>query len=165
MRFHGRVVAVANDPRRTLEIDDPHDLERAPALAPLLDPATDRLLSTDARVYVDSHRVEAVLCDRADGCAVDAPCTKLQVLTSYGHGDGKGGPPDTELDRRGVAASRVLHVGNDANDVDCLPSVGYPVVVADASASARVHARYALGSPGGRGALRELAEHLLGRAI
>ncbi|WP_308416948.1 acylneuraminate cytidylyltransferase [Streptomyces sp. AJS327] len=36
-RFFGRVEPVRTDPARTLEIDDPHDLARARALAPLLD--------------------------------------------------------------------------------------------------------------------------------
>lgn len=36
-RFFGRVLPVPTDPARVLEIDDPHDLARARALAPLLD--------------------------------------------------------------------------------------------------------------------------------
>ncbi len=36
-RFFGRIVPVHTDPARVLEIDDPHDLSRARALAPLLD--------------------------------------------------------------------------------------------------------------------------------
>lgn len=36
-RFFGRILPVATDPARVLEIDDPHDLERARLLAPLLD--------------------------------------------------------------------------------------------------------------------------------
>lgn len=39
-RFFGRVLPVATDPARVLEIDDPHDLARARLLAPLLDPLT-----------------------------------------------------------------------------------------------------------------------------
>ncbi|RSS83984.1 acylneuraminate cytidylyltransferase family protein [Streptomyces sp. WAC06614] len=37
-RFFGRTLPVPTDPARVLEIDDPHDLARARALAPLLDP-------------------------------------------------------------------------------------------------------------------------------
>ncbi|MET3983376.1 CMP-N-acetylneuraminic acid synthetase [Streptomyces sp. PvR034] len=36
-RFFGRVLPVPTDPSRVLEVDDPHDLARARALAPLLD--------------------------------------------------------------------------------------------------------------------------------
>ncbi|NLU66780.1 acylneuraminate cytidylyltransferase [Streptomyces sp. HNM0574] len=38
-RFFGRTEPVRTDPARVLEIDDPHDLDRARALAPLLDGA------------------------------------------------------------------------------------------------------------------------------
>ncbi|CAM5682324.1 acylneuraminate cytidylyltransferase [Streptomyces californicus] len=37
-RFFGHTALVRTDPARVLEIDDPHDLARARALAPLLDP-------------------------------------------------------------------------------------------------------------------------------
>ena len=38
-RFFGHTALVPTDPARVLEIDDPHDLARARALAPLLDPS------------------------------------------------------------------------------------------------------------------------------
>lgn len=38
-RFFGHTLPVPTDPARVLEIDDPHDLARARALAPLLDPS------------------------------------------------------------------------------------------------------------------------------
>ncbi len=41
-RFFGRTALVRTDPARVLEIDEPDDLARARALAPLLDPAPDR---------------------------------------------------------------------------------------------------------------------------
>lgn len=41
-RFFGRTELVRTDPARVLEIDDPHDLARARALAPLLDPGAGR---------------------------------------------------------------------------------------------------------------------------
>ena len=37
-RFFGRTALVRTDPARVLEIDEPADLDRARALAPLLDP-------------------------------------------------------------------------------------------------------------------------------
>ncbi len=42
-RFFGHIVPVRTDPARVLEIDDPHDLDRARALAPLLDPPPDAM--------------------------------------------------------------------------------------------------------------------------
>lgn len=47
-RFFGRTLPVATDPARVLEIDDPHDLERARLLAPLLDVRPDPQLTPHA---------------------------------------------------------------------------------------------------------------------
>jgi len=87
-RFFGRTVPVHTDPARVLEIDDPHDLERARALAPLLDsprpgalPTRDDIdavvldfdgTQTDDRVYVDSDGREMVAVHRGDGLGIAA---------------------------------------------------------------------------------------------
>ena len=90
-RFFGRIEAVAVDPARTLEVDDPADLARARLLAPLLDPpaevaSTDRPASadvdavvldfdgtqTDDRVVIDQDGRETVTVHRGDGLGVAA---------------------------------------------------------------------------------------------
>ncbi|MCC3652098.1 acylneuraminate cytidylyltransferase [Streptomyces sp. S07_1.15] len=96
-RFFGRTVPVRTDPARVLEIDDPHDLARARALAPLLDapsgsggdaatrpralPTRDDVdavvldfdgTQTDDRVYVDSDGREMVAVHRGDGLGIAA---------------------------------------------------------------------------------------------
>ncbi|MCP9957609.1 acylneuraminate cytidylyltransferase [Streptomyces sudanensis] len=84
-RFFGRTALVPTDPARVLEIDDPHDLARARALAPLLDPAdlptradVDAVVldfdgtQTDDRVLVDSEGRELVAVHRGDGLGVAA---------------------------------------------------------------------------------------------
>jgi hypothetical protein len=56
-RFFGRTELVRTDPARVLEIDDPHDLARARALAPLFDataPAPSRPPTTSTRSYSTS---------------------------------------------------------------------------------------------------------------
>jgi len=205
-RFHGRTVAVVVDARRAMEIDSPEELEVARAIQPLLDDAPDgsdgtRALPplgeidlvvldfdgvfTDDRVLVTSEGVEAVLCDRADGRAVQALQASVDVLVlssevnpvvsvrsaklglevSQGHGQGKASVLREELARRAIEPSRVLYVGNDTNDLECLRLVGHPVAVADASSEVHSVAIHVLAHPGGRGALRELAEHLLGRPL
>ncbi|QES49789.1 hypothetical protein DEJ50_20180 [Streptomyces venezuelae] len=50
-RFFGHTVPVLTDPARVLEIDDPHDLARARALAPLLDPSAPTETHTPPRVH------------------------------------------------------------------------------------------------------------------
>ena len=95
-RFFGRTQPVPTDPARVLEIDDPHDLARARALAPLLDalpaggagPERPRELptrddvdavvldfdgtQTDDRVLVDSDGRETVAVHRGDGLGIAA---------------------------------------------------------------------------------------------
>lgn len=87
-RFFGRTELVRTDPARVLEIDDPHDLARARALAPLLDadlpgalPTADDVdavvldfdgTQTDDRVLIDSDGREFVSVHRGDGLGIAA---------------------------------------------------------------------------------------------
>ncbi|MFI6880172.1 cytidylyltransferase domain-containing protein [Streptomyces sp. NPDC050400] len=89
-RFFGRTELVRTDPARVLEIDDPHDLARARALAPLLDltAAAARTLptredidavvldfdgtQTDDKVLIDSDGREFVTVHRGDGLGIAA---------------------------------------------------------------------------------------------
>ncbi|MFF3483745.1 cytidylyltransferase domain-containing protein [Streptomyces sp. NPDC002701] len=87
-RFFGRTELVRTDPARVLEIDDPHDLARARALAPLFDanrPGTlptaediDAVVldfdgtQTDDRVLIDSDGKEFVSVHRGDGLGIAA---------------------------------------------------------------------------------------------
>ncbi|MFF9275287.1 cytidylyltransferase domain-containing protein [Streptomyces griseosporeus] len=87
-RFFGRTELVRTDPARVLEIDDPHDLARARALAPLFDadrpgalPAYDDIdavvldfdgTQTDDRVLIDADGREFVSVHRGDGLGIAA---------------------------------------------------------------------------------------------
>ncbi|MEU3829878.1 NTP transferase domain-containing protein [Streptomyces sp. SID486] len=87
-RFFGHTELVRTDPARVLEIDDPHDLARARALAPLFDadrpgslPAADDIdavvldfdgTQTDDRVLIDSDGREVVAVHRGDGLGIAA---------------------------------------------------------------------------------------------
>ncbi|MFF3498805.1 cytidylyltransferase domain-containing protein [Streptomyces sp. NPDC003247] len=87
-RFFGRTDLVRTDPARVLEIDDPHDLARARALAPLFDadlpgalPTADDIdavvldfdgTQTDDRVLIDSDGREFVSVHRGDGLGIAA---------------------------------------------------------------------------------------------
>ncbi|WP_317445020.1 N-acylneuraminate cytidylyltransferase [Streptomyces collinus] len=87
-RFFGRTEPVRTDPARVLEIDDPHDLARARALAPLFDadrpgalPRHDDIdavvldfdgTQTDDRVLIDSDGREFVSVHRGDGLGIAA---------------------------------------------------------------------------------------------
>ncbi|MET9233436.1 NTP transferase domain-containing protein [Streptomyces cellulosae] len=86
-RFFGRTELVRTDPARVLEVDDPHDLARARALAPLLDAGRTGLptaadidavvldfdgTQTDDRVLIDADGREFVSVHRGDGLGVAA---------------------------------------------------------------------------------------------
>lgn len=89
-RFFGRTALVRTDPARVLEIDDPHDLARARALAPLLDrneaPGASRPgpgdvdavvldfdgTQTDDTVQIDAEGRERVSVHRGDGLGIAA---------------------------------------------------------------------------------------------
>jgi YrbI family 3-deoxy-D-manno-octulosonate 8-phosphate phosphatase len=87
-RFFGRTELVRTDPARVLEIDDPHDLARARALAPLFDanrpgslPTAEDIdavvldfdgTQTDDRVLIDSDGREFVSVHRGDGLGIAA---------------------------------------------------------------------------------------------
>jgi YrbI family 3-deoxy-D-manno-octulosonate 8-phosphate phosphatase len=92
-RFFGRTALVPTDPERVLEIDEPGDLARARALAPLLDAAeaadaagpalptradVDAVVldfdgtQTDDRVTVDADGRETVTVHRGDGLGIAA---------------------------------------------------------------------------------------------
>jgi YrbI family 3-deoxy-D-manno-octulosonate 8-phosphate phosphatase len=95
-RFGGRIVPVEVAAERTLEVDEPADLERARVLAPLLDqtpvrwPTRDELTAvvldfdgtlTDDRVTVDQDGRESVTVHRGDGLGIAALCRAgLDVL-------------------------------------------------------------------------------------
>ncbi|MER7178074.1 acylneuraminate cytidylyltransferase [Streptomyces hyaluromycini] len=87
-RFFGHTELVRTDPARVLEIDDPHELARARALAPLFDadrpgalPTADDVdavvldfdgTQTDDRVLIDADGKEFVSVHRGDGLGIAA---------------------------------------------------------------------------------------------
>ncbi|MCX4818912.1 acylneuraminate cytidylyltransferase [Streptomyces sp. NBC_01142] len=197
-RFFGRTALVRTDPARVLEIDDPHDLDRARALAPLLDaaalPAREDIdavvidfdgTQTDDRVLIDADGREIVAVHRGDGLGiahlrkaglellilsteqnpvVAARARKLKIPVLHGI-DRKDLALKQWCEERGIAPERVLYVGNDVNDLPCFHLVGWPVAVASAHGSVRAAARAVTATPGGEGAIREIAAWLLGPTL
>ncbi|KUJ66920.1 transferase [Streptomyces albus subsp. albus] len=200
-RFFGRTALVRTDPARVLEIDDPHDLARARALAGLLDGPRPGALptredvdavvidfdgtQTDDRVLIDSEGRELVAVHRGDGLGiaalrrsglallilsteqnpvVAARARKLQIPVLHGI-DRKDLALKQWCEEQGIAPERVLYVGNDVNDLSCFDVVGWPVAVATAHDVVRGAARAVTSTPGGHGAIREIASWLLGKEL
>jgi len=133
---------------------------------------------TDSRVVVMQDGRESVICHRGDGAGlahlertgvsllvisaernpvVGKRCEKLNI--PYHNGiENKLETLRHWLGENEIAASDVVYVGNDVNDLECLAAVGCGVVVSDAHPDVKKSATMVLSSPGGHGAIRELAD-------
>jgi 3-deoxy-D-manno-octulosonate 8-phosphate phosphatase (KDO 8-P phosphatase) len=65
------------------------------------------------------------------------------------------------LQRRGIAWEEAAFVGDDLADLQVLRRVGLPIAVANAVAEVKAVAAHVTRTPGGHGAVREVAETLL----
>lgn len=136
---------------------------------------------TDNRLIVDEEGHEAVICDRSDGLGishlkrlgipilvlsteknpvVQQRCRKLGIECIQGLDD-KLVALKEWVATRDLSLAQIVYVGNDLNDVECMKAVGCAVAVRDAYPPAREAARLILDSPGGRGAIREIAELII----
>ncbi len=137
---------------------------------------------TNNKVFVDENGTESVRCCRGDGMGlgllreaapiklavmskeqnpvVAARCAKLQLDCMHG--------VDAKLDvlkawcgENNIALDRVLFVGNDANDIECLQAAGLSAAPADAHSTACAAAQIILQHNGGDGAIREVCDALI----
>ena len=187
------------DPARVLEIDDPHDLARARALAPLLDtrraahprghrrgrprlrrhpdrrpgaastptdarPSPCTAATASASPHLRRAGLELLILSTEQNPVVAARARKLRVPVLHGI-DRKDLALKQWCEEQGIAPERVLYVGNDVNDLPCFDLVGWPVAVASAHDSVRAAARAVTTTPGGDGAIREIAAWLLGPTL
>lgn len=137
---------------------------------------------TDDHVYVDSNGVESIRASRSDGLGlamlrelelpmvvvskernpvVGARAAKLGLPVLQGIDD-KSAAVTRWANEAGLDLADLMYVGNDVNDLPAMALVGWPVAVSDAHPRVRAAARFILERPGGSGALRELADMLVG---
>jgi N-acylneuraminate cytidylyltransferase len=136
---------------------------------------------TDNRVLVDQDGKEAVLCHRGDGWGiarlkesgvevivlstetnpvVAARCHKLGI--DYVQGlDNKIAALKSIAEEHSLQPEQIAYMGNDVNDLDCMHWVGVPIAVADALLEVKAVSRLITTRPGGRGAVRELANWII----
>ncbi len=137
---------------------------------------------TDNRVWVDQNGKETIAASRSDGMGlellrrltdievvvmsketnpvVSARCKKLGVPVFQSINQKEKTLIDL-INKKKINVEEVLYVGNDLNDIDCFPIVGYAAVPNDAFVTARRNADLVLGHPGGFGAVREICEMLI----
>ncbi len=133
---------------------------------------------TDNMVYVSENGEEAVRCSRSDGLGlqklrklgiemciistevnpvVSARSRKLKLRCIQGCEDNSA-TLKTLMEELGISPDQVAFVGNDINDLSCLTTVGFPIVVQDAHPDVIFHALYRTKTPGGHGAVREVCD-------
>lgn len=188
-RFFGVTALEEVAEETALEIDTHEDLAlvRAMARADEAPLDVDALVTdfdgvhTDDRAIVDADGGESVAVSRGDGLGiarlrdagvpvlilskerhpvVAARARKLQVECLQAVDD-KATALRAWIEERGLDPARVAYVGNDVNDLPALAVVGWPVAVADAKSEVTAAARIVLGSRGGSGAVREIADRIL----
>jgi len=137
---------------------------------------------TDDRVWVDQDGNEMVASSRADGLGLErlrkltnisamvlsketnpvvaARCKKLQLPVIQGVQD-KPIALEGFLKERGIEKAEVVYIGNDLNDLECFPLVGFAVAPASSQLQVKQHADLILKNAGGLGAVRELCELLI----
>lgn len=135
---------------------------------------------TDNRVWVTEQGEEAVACSRGDGMGlqqlrrlgveafvlsternpvVGRRCEKLRLPFEQGVAD-KGARLREIITERGLDPARVVYVGNDVNDLECLAIAGCGVAVADSHPEVLRAADLVLTRAGGFGAVRELCDRI-----
>jgi len=137
---------------------------------------------TDDRVWVDQNGKETIAASRSDGMGLEmlrrltdievvvmsketnpvvtARCNKLEIPVFQSINQKEKALIDL-IDKKKINSEEVVFIGNDLNDIDCFPIVGYAAVPNDAFVTARRNADLVLDHPGGFGAVREICEMLI----
>lgn len=190
-RFFGRVGVAVVPELHAIEIDTAVQLSIADALSSVVGQSrsidVDAVVTdfdgvhTDDTVLVSQDGVESVAVSRSDGMGVamlrksgvrvlilstetnpvvSARAAKLRVDVIQGCDD-KAEALAEWAAIHSLSLDRVAYVGNDVNDLGAMGIVGWPIAVPDSHPRVLAAARLVLGSAGGNGAVRELADGVL----
>jgi len=133
---------------------------------------------TNNKVFVHQDGSELVVCSRSDGIGISKLRklrVKMFVLSSEPNAVVRLRCKKLDLKCKNncrnkkeelkkimrnfkVTKNQTCYIGNDENDIECLKSVGFPVVVSDAYNSVKHYAIYKTRKKGGEGAVRELCD-------
>lgn len=167
-----------------LHMVDPANQRRSmPSKVSLLVMDFDGVL-TDNRVWVNDKGEESIAANRSDSLGlsilremtgveslviskernpvVTARCNKMKVPVMQAVDD-KASVLKKVMREKGLEPAEVIYMGNDTNDLQCFPLVGFTVAPADAHPEVVRQADLILSLNGGYGAVRELCDILLSR--
>jgi len=137
---------------------------------------------TDGRIVYDNNGVESKSFDVKDGhgikllmragidCAivtareskvVDLRAQNLGITLVYQGRKDKLGAFEEIMKKTGLAPAEIAYVGDDIIDLPVIKRAGFSVAVADAVSEVRERVDHVTVRPGGRGAVREVAELIL----
>ena len=111
-------------------------------------------------LWRDSGRQLTFLTGRG-GAAVQRRARELRIERIWERAGDKSAAFDEILAHFGVEAHEVVAMGNDVPDLRLLARAGFSAAPADCSADIRGRVDLVVPSPGGRGAVRDLVEHVL----
>jgi len=141
---------------------------------------------TDNRVFIDENGKETIICDRSDSLGikmlkesrpdikiivisketnnvVKARCDKLKIECKTGIDD-KLTLFKKIIDAENVKPDEVAYMGNDVNDIECMQFAGIAIAVSDSHPQVLAMADYITLKKGGRGAIREFLDIVLGNS-
>lgn len=136
---------------------------------------------TDDRVIVSQTGEESVICSRSDGMGIgilQSLGIRLIIISKERNGVVAARAKKLSLDviqgcddklpelvkwmkTIGFTAEETAYMGNDINDLECMRYVGLSIAPCDAHREALAVAQLITTSPGGRGAIREVADGIL----
>ena len=138
---------------------------------------------TDNSVWISQDGRETVMSNRGDGMGISLlrkqgievyvlstetnpvvgeRCRKLGIDFQQGLVD-KAAALQSIAGERGIRLAQVVYLGNDVNDLECMRIAGCGAAVSDAHHKVLAKADLILTKPGGRGAVRELCDLVLGQ--
>ena len=137
---------------------------------------------TDNRVLVSEDGKESVFCNRSDGLGIEmmkkkgievmviskeknkvvmARCKKLGIACQHGV-ENKIDIFTKVIKKKNLKKGQVCYIGNDTNDLDCIRAAGIGIAVKDSYRQVLDSASYVTKKNGGKGAVREIADLILG---
>ena len=101
------------------------------------------------------------LMSSAGSAAVVRRAEQLGIERVYQNVPDKGAAYEAVRDELGLRDEAVCYIGDDLVDLPAMRRAGLPVAVANAAEEVKAAATFVTTRPGGRGAVREVVEHVL----
>jgi 3-deoxy-D-manno-octulosonate 8-phosphate phosphatase (KDO 8-P phosphatase) len=108
------------------------------------------------------HHIEVAVISARRSAPIARRMADLQIDHFYTGHDHKLAAFADLRRRLSVPLSQIAFVGDDVLDIPVMRQVGLPIAVADAHPFAKQQALYVTSLPGGRGAVREVTDALIG---